>query len=330
MKTRPPSLRYLGAALLFSICALGAEAKDRQGDPSTFTWNPELSTSGPVVVAVSLKNQQAAVYRNGIKIGACLVSTGKPGHETPTGVFHILNKDADHHSSTYNNASMPFSERLTWGGVALHAGSLPGYPSSHGCIHLPYEFSRKLFSITNVGTTVVITNDSPDIHVSNGHHVHFRPGDRAEIIWQPEASVSGPVSLLYSSADERLYVIRGGLTIGECPVKAKSGFFSNKISGTSSFLFAGWTDDSVGGRESSTPNWVHIGGSKGNHAEPMDEWFEIDPRFEHLLHGILVHGTNLVLTDEPVTKKTRSNPGFNVMSGPEVEKALKQPATKEK
>jgi len=330
MKTRHHPVRQLGTALLFSICALAANAKDRQGDPSTFTWSPELSTSGPVVVAVSLKNQQAAVFRNGIKIGSCLVSTGKPGHETPTGVFHILNKDADHHSSTYNNASMPFSERLTWGGVALHAGSLPGYPSSHGCIHLPYEFSRKLFTITNVGTTVVVTNDTPDIHVSNGHHVHFRPGDRADIIWQPEASLSGPVSLLYSSADKRLYVIRGGVTIGECPVKAKSGFFSNKISGTSAFLFAGWTKDSVGSRDASTPNWIHIGGAKANHAEPMDEWFAIDPRFEFLLHGILVHGTNLVLTDQAVTKKTRSDPGFSVMAGPKEEKALREPATKPK
>ena len=325
MKTRQHPFRQLASALALSLVALNAQAEDRQRDPHTFSWHPELSTTGPVVVAVSLKSQQAAVYRNGIKIGGCLVSTGKPGHETPTGVFHILNKDADHHSSTYNNASMPFSERLTWGGVALHAGSLPGYPSSHGCIHLPYEFSRKLFTITHVGTTVVVTNDSPDIHVSTGHHVHFRPGDRADIIWQPEASLNGQVSLLYSSADKRLYVIRGGVTIGECPVKAKSGFFSNKISGTSAFLFAGWTKDSVGGRSTSTPNWVHIGGERGNHAEPMDEWFSIDPRFEFFLHGVLVHGTNLVLTDQPVTAKTRSNPGFNVMAGPKEERALTEP-----
>lgn len=326
MKTYRHPLRQLASAVAFSFAALGAQAEDRQRDPSTFSWHPELSTTGPVVVAVSLKSQQAAVYRNGIKIGECLVSTGKPGHETPTGVFHILNKDADHHSKTYNNAPMPFSERLTWGGVALHAGSLPGYPSSHGCVHLPYEFSRKLFAITHVGTTVVITDEAPDVHVSTGHHVHFRPGDRSDIIWQPGASLSGPVSLIYSSADQRLYVIRGGVTIGECAVKSKSGFFSNKISGTSAFLFSGWTAPSAGGRDSSAPHWIQVGGAKANHAEPMDEWFEIDPRFEFMLHGVLVHGTNLVLTDQPVTKRTRSNPNFSVMAGPKEERALEESA----
>jgi lipoprotein-anchoring transpeptidase ErfK/SrfK len=108
------------AAAAFS--AVSIRAQDRQYDESSFTWNPSLSPSGPVVVSVNLKSQTAAVYRNGIEIGSCIVSTGRPGHETPKGTFQILQKDADHHSSTYNNASMPFTERLTWGGVALHAG----------------------------------------------------------------------------------------------------------------------------------------------------------------------------------------------------------------
>ena len=88
-------------------------------------------------------------------------SSGKPGHETPTGVFVILQKDKHHHSSTYNNAPMPNTERLTWGGIALHAGGLPGYPSSHGCVHLPLDFSAKLFEITHLATPVIIAGAPP-------------------------------------------------------------------------------------------------------------------------------------------------------------------------
>lgn len=258
MKINNPLIaRFLTAAtLMFSLA--GVSAKDRQHDSGAFTWNPELSPSGPVLVAVSLKSQRAAVYRNGIKIGETAVSTGFKGHETPTGVFHILNKDADHHSKTYNNASMPFSERLTWGGVALHAGALPGYPSSHGCIHLPYDFSKKLFAITHVGTTVVISGDAPDTHVSSGHQLHFRAGESSDIIWQPEASHEGAISILYSSADNRLYVLRGGVTIGECP--AKTGWFKGKPSGTSAFLFAGW-DSASGKGKPADPMWIQVGGA---------------------------------------------------------------------
>ena len=100
---------------------------DKQGP---FEWHPEKSSRGPVVIIVSLTDQQVSVYRGGIRIARAPVSTGKPGHRTPTGVFTILQKDVHHHSSKYNNASMPYAERLTWSGVALHAGGLPGYPES--------------------------------------------------------------------------------------------------------------------------------------------------------------------------------------------------------
>lgn len=216
---------------------------------------------------------------------------------------------------------MPFSERLTWGGVALHAGSLPGYPSSHGCIHLPYEFAKKLFSITHVGTTVVISGDAPDAHVSNGHRLNFRVGEPSDIIWQPEASHEGAISILYSSADKRLYVLRGGITIGECP--AKTGWFKGKPSGTSAFLFAGW-DSGSGKGKPADPMWIQVGGAKSNHATPMDEWFEIDSRFQYLLQGLLTRGTNLVITDQSMTHQTRSDPDFAIMMGKPEEKAAQE------
>jgi hypothetical protein len=93
--------------------------------PGDFIWEGDAVPSGPILVVVSLPEQRAYVYRNGIRIGVSTVSTGKPGHRTPTGIFTVLQKDKDHRSKTYNNTPMPYTERLTWDGVALHAGGCP-------------------------------------------------------------------------------------------------------------------------------------------------------------------------------------------------------------
>lgn len=124
-----------------------------------FNWFPERSPDGPVIIIVSIPDQLLHVYRNGIRVAASTCSTGKPGHRTPTGVFTILQKDKHHKSSTYNNAPMPNMNRLTWDGVALHAGNLPGYPASHGCVRLPLQFSEMLFGITRKGMVVVIADE---------------------------------------------------------------------------------------------------------------------------------------------------------------------------
>ena len=126
-----------------------------------FLWIGDAVTSGPIVMVVSVTEQRAYVYRNGILIGATTVSTGRPGHVTPTGVFTVLQKQKEHRSTIYDGAPMPYMERLTWGGVALHAGGLPGYPESHGCIHLPSQFARLLFDISPNGMTVVIGAEHP-------------------------------------------------------------------------------------------------------------------------------------------------------------------------
>ena len=94
-----------------------------------------------------------------MRIATSTCSTGKLGHLTPTGVFKILQKDKNHHSSTYNNAPMPYMNRLTWSGIALHAGQLPGYPASHGCVRLPKAFAELLFGVAKLGMTVVIADD---------------------------------------------------------------------------------------------------------------------------------------------------------------------------
>ena len=129
-------------------------------EPGEFLWHPEVSPSGPVVVIVSLPEQRAHVYRNGLRIGVSTVSSGKPGHSTPTGTYPILQKRVEHYSNLYDDAPMPYMQRLTWGGIALHAGRNPGYPASHGCIRLPREFAELLYDVTSHGTTVVVADET--------------------------------------------------------------------------------------------------------------------------------------------------------------------------
>jgi lipoprotein-anchoring transpeptidase ErfK/SrfK len=129
--------------------------------PGEFVWQPEQSTQGDVEIVVSLPLQRAYVYRGGTLIGISTVSTGQPGYETPTGSFEILQKNRVHHSNLYNNAPMPFMQRLTWDGVAMHAGEIPGRPASHGCIRLPTTFARNLFGVTRLGAAVHVTDLAP-------------------------------------------------------------------------------------------------------------------------------------------------------------------------
>lgn len=124
--------------------------------PGEYRWQPDLQLAGGLRIQVSLTRQRAFVYRGERLIGISTVSSGRDRHETPTGTFPILEKDAVHHSSIYNRAPMPFMQRLTWDGVALHAGALPGYRASHGCIRLPRAFAETLFRVTRVGTVVTV------------------------------------------------------------------------------------------------------------------------------------------------------------------------------
>lgn len=137
--------------------------------PGQSHWfeTPELvkagtSAAAPVRLVIAIRQQQALVYRGDRLVGITTVSTGAPGYETPLGEFTILEKKVFHRSNLYSNAPMPHMQRLTWGGVALHAGPLPGYPASHGCIRLPREFARQLYDLTAKGGTVRIVDDISD------------------------------------------------------------------------------------------------------------------------------------------------------------------------
>lgn len=136
---------------------------ERPLKPGEFTWegdDPGKSESkAPLTVVVDLKAQLLHVYRGGEEIGRSTVSTGRTGFETPIGVFPILEKDLDHYSDIYDLAPMPFMQRLTWDGIALHGGQVPGHRASHGCIRLPEAFARLLFSMTRKGDKVIVSPD---------------------------------------------------------------------------------------------------------------------------------------------------------------------------
>ncbi len=127
----------------------------KEADPTSKLPEP----SGPLVLVVSLKNQTVTIYDGLKKLATSPISSGMAGHRTPSGIFSLLEKNRYHYSNLYGGAPMPFMQRVTNSGVAMHAGVVPGYPASHGCIRLPYSFARKLFGITNIGARVIITED---------------------------------------------------------------------------------------------------------------------------------------------------------------------------
>lgn len=202
---------------------VGTDGAIEQLKPGSFLWAPQIAPQGPVTIIVSLTTQRAYAYRNGVPIGASTISSGAPGHETPTGVFVILQKAVTHRSNRYSNAPMPFMQRLTWSGIAMHAGKLPGYPASHGCIRLPPEFAKKLFAITKTGLTVVITDNplAPEIVASPGVLKPEIAGEQAlnaSFLWQPAKAPKGPVTILVSGRDQRIVVLRNGVEIGSSGV----------------------------------------------------------------------------------------------------------------
>lgn len=217
----PPTTTVTAKITLDNASVLRAARSLKAGE---FLWAPETAPEGPMLMVVSLQTQRAIIYRNGLPIGITTVSSGKPEHETPVGIFTVLQKEKEHYSNLYNSAPMPFMQRLTWDGIALHAGKLPGHAASHGCIRLPEKFARLLYEQTKLGMTVVVTRRSslPSIAAAADLIGPGKPGGTAApdvgAFWQPDRSPAGPVSIVISSADQLMTVIRGGRIIGRTQV----------------------------------------------------------------------------------------------------------------
>jgi hypothetical protein len=281
--------------------------------PGQFTWHPERSPAGPVAIIVSIPEQRVHVYRNGIRIAVSTCSTGKPGHETPTGVFTILQKDKDHRSSTYNNAPMPNMNRLTWDGIALHAGKLPGYPASHGCVRLPMDFSEKLFGVTHVGTPVILAGAHSD-PVEIVHPGLLLAGSAEQ---EAEAAVAKlkpgtlptttATTLLASSADRRLVLLENGRDVAETRLADGVGALGEHV-----FVMVGADGGGL--------KWHGIGYSDaaGKPVEvakgSLTGRLAADPAFVAQAIDALHPGALFVTTELPLTPDRRSGKDFVILS----------------
>ena len=325
------------APIVWHTDALVADV-DKLVDPKTlkpgeFTWHPERAPDGPVIVIVSIPDQWAIVYRDGVRIAASTCSTGRPGHATPTGTFVILEKDVTHHSSLYNNAPMPFMERVTWGGVALHAGDLPGYPASHGCVRLPKEFAKLLFGVTHVGTAVIIANRDtvpadvlhPGLLISQ----HAEELAKAAVVQAKEKSVPAVaattehaqvVSVLISTANKEISVLMNGKPAFKDMVTIRQ---PDLPFGTHVFNLVGPSNDPAKLRWSA----LNLDGDASFSGQPANaamasallfdatiRRIDVPDATAHRLSSLLHPGATMMITDKPVDLTTSTSPGFTIMT----------------
>ncbi|MDF1826170.1 MAG: L,D-transpeptidase family protein [Verrucomicrobiales bacterium] len=294
--------------------------------PGQYEWNPNRAPKGPLLIVVSIDDQVAYIYRNGTEIGRSTVSTGRSGKETPTGVFTILEKRKEHESSIYKGAQMPNMQRLTWTGIAIHAGDLPGYPASAGCIRLPLKFSELLFAETALGATVAITqrsrypsqSDKPvSILLSTNVDQESIPIPNRRPFLKPKKSPSGPVSLLLSLGDETLYVYRNGILIGQAPVGVAPG---PPIPGGLSIMLDGIVSGEspvVPGRPMRAWSVLTIDSDETVKEFPINilrSRIRIHPDFARDVYDLMKPGSLMLVTRDKSTKDTRSEKGFMILN----------------
>jgi hypothetical protein len=157
------------AAVAALAAAPAANAASKQGRPAAAAEETAPREAGePIMAIVSIKSQRVTFYDAEGWILRAPVSSGTTGRETPSGIFSVLEKDKDHHSNLYDDAWMPNMQRITWSGIAMHGGPLPGYAASHGCVRMPYDFAEKLFDKTRTGMRVIISpNDAEPVDFSD-------------------------------------------------------------------------------------------------------------------------------------------------------------------
>jgi hypothetical protein len=285
-----------------------------------FIWQDNAVSSGAVVALVSIPEQRIYLYRNGILIAVSTVSTGKRGYGTPAGIFTVLEKDRYHRSRTYDNAPMPYANRLTWEGVALHAGHVTGAPASHGCIRLPTQFARSLFGISTLGMTVVITGYqgqsfklslpttlSP-VASMEGKFVNLpdlTPDEQFR--WQPENAPEGSVSIVMSEKDQYLLVYRNGVEIGRAKI---SMTLAEKNLGTHAFIMQEGigTEANLFLPTAPAHQWMAIGSSDHDSEKtiPLNtaffEHLDIPMEFATAMDSVLSSGTTLLITDNAMLR----------------------------
>src|SRR6185312_5818920 len=161
------TLVTLGMGLTIDSAGAGRARPSSNSSQSTIS-------GAPVVAIVSINTQRVSLFDAYGGVVRARVSTGRTGYETPVGIYSVLNKEEEHYSNVYDDASMPFMQRITWSGLALHAGLLPGYPASHGCVRMPFEFAQRLFDLTKIGMRVIVART--DVRpIGIDHPALFKP-----------------------------------------------------------------------------------------------------------------------------------------------------------
>jgi hypothetical protein len=179
-KRKQPGMRpaHVAIAALAALIATGslAGAAERRSERQIESIAPRRA-GDPIMAIVSLHNQRITVYDANGWIVRAPVSSGQRDRETPAGIFSVIEKDADHHSNLYDDASMPYMQRLTWSGIALHGGVLPGYPASHGCVRMPFDFAERLFDMTGLGMRVIVApTDVAPVEIVHPVLLFSKPG----------------------------------------------------------------------------------------------------------------------------------------------------------
>ena len=284
--------------------------------PGQYRWTSEQTPTGPVVVFINLPAQRAYVYRDGVRIGLSTVSTGKPGHQTPPGVYTILQKRREHYSNLYDDAPMPFMQRLSWDGLALHSGSLPGHPASHGCVRLPAGFAEALFRETRVGTVVVISEGGAPPSVAGAPGVLAgRPATattatttQPRFSWAPERALHGPLTVVLSLADRAIVVRRNAVEIGRAGITLDDP----PTTGTRAYVvLEGYAArPEAESRERGAPRWLSVYASPqavpdASIREAVESGrIAVPSGFANLIRSELRPGSMLVITDGPLDSPT--------------------------
>jgi hypothetical protein len=170
---------------------------------------PFKRSGGPLLAVVGLDTQRVTIYdSSGRVLQQSPVSTGNTGYETPAGIFSVVQKKVDHNSNIYEDGNMPFMQRITWTGIAMHAGVLPGHPASHGCVRLPMDFAQRLFDLTDVGMRVIIVRN--DIALAEFDHPQLFKSNaaRVELPARPTNTSSRAAAAAAAASSDPLQILR--------------------------------------------------------------------------------------------------------------------------
>jgi len=317
-----------------------AAANQARHMPPTEATGPR-NAGDPIMAIVSIKSQQVTLYDAEGQIMRAPVSTGTTGRETPAGIFSVVGKDKDHHSSLYDDAWMPNMLRITWSGIALHGGPLPGYAASHGCVRMPYDFAENLFDKARVGMRVIIApNDvepvefsHPALFVPNPEALAAAPlrgetltreaaeaaklADKAKsaaALSAPDAKsltallrrltevTHEPVSVFISRATQRLYVRRGFEAILEVPITIRD---PDKPIGTHIFTAVARTEMGL--------RWTAVTIATGDDAKEALDRITIPRDVLDRIASIALPRSSLIVSDEPLNREANYRTEFVVV-----------------